>query len=400
MKFFEKHCNSKSLLLIDEFGSGTEPRIGAAIAEALLDRFNRQQSFGVITTHYQNLKHFANENRGVVNGAMLYDRHEMQPLFRLAIGNPGSSFAVEIARKTGIPEEVIAHASEIVGKDYIDMDKYLQDISRDKRYWERKRDEIRRERKRLEEITSKYETDLEAINKQKKEILAQAREQAERLLAESNARIENTIREIREAGADKEKTKQIRKSLQEFKEKIEPTDIAETNKRKKQNPRHKVNNDDVSKQVKPLAAGDTVRLIGQNSPGEIMEVSGKKAVVAFGMIKSTVDLTKLERVSGNQIKKEAKSSNTRDLLHERKLNFKQDIDVRGMRGDEALQAVMYFVDDAIQLGVQRVRILHGTGTGALRQVIREYLGSVNGVARFQDEHVQFGGTGITVVDLG
>lgn len=400
MKFFEKHCNSKSLLLIDEFGSGTEPRIGAAIAEALLDRFNRQQSFGVITTHYQNLKHFANENRGVVNGAMLYDRHEMQPLFRLAIGNPGSSFAVEIARKTGIPEEVIAHASEIVGKDYIDMDKYLQDISRDKRYWERKRDEIRRERKRLEEITSKYETDLEAINKQKKEILAQAREQAERLLAESNARIENTIREIREAGADKEKTKQIRKSLQEFKEKIEPTDIAETNKRKKQNPRHKVNNDDVSKQVKPLAAGDTVRLIGQNSPGEIMEVSGKKAVVAFGMIKSTVDLTKLERVSANQIKKEAKSSNTRDLLHERKLNFKQDIDVRGMRGDEALQAVMYFVDDAIQLGVQRVRILHGTGTGALRQVIREYLGSVNGVARFQDEHVQFGGTGITVVDLG
>ena len=400
MKFFEKHCNGKSLLLIDEFGSGTEPRIGAAIAEALLDRFNRQQSFGVITTHYQNLKHFANENRGVVNGAMLYDRHEMQPLFRLAIGNPGSSFAVEIARKTGIPEEVIAHASEIVGKDYIDMDKYLQDISRDKRYWERKRDEIRRERKRLEEITSKYETDLEAINKQKKEILAQAREQAERLLAESNARIENTIREIREAGADKEKTKQIRKSLQEFKEKIEPTDIAETNKRKKQNPRHKVNNDDVSKQVKPLAAGDTVRLIGQNSPGEIMEISGKKAVVAFGMIKSTVDLTKLERVSGNQIKKEAKSSNTRDLLHERKLNFKQDIDVRGMRGDEALQAVMYFVDDAIQLGVQRVRILHGTGTGALRQVIREYLGSVNGVARFQDEHVQFGGTGITVVDLG
>ena len=400
MKFFEKHCNSKSLLLIDEFGSGTEPRIGAAIAEALLDRFNRQQSFGVITTHYQNLKHFANENRGVVNGAMLYDRHEMQPLFRLAIGNPGSSFAVEIARKTGIPEEVIAHASEIVGKDYIDMDKYLQDISRDKRYWERKRDEIRRERKRLEEITSKYETDLEAINKQKKEILAQAREQAERLLAESNARIENTIREIREAAADKEKTKQIRKSLQEFKEKTAPTDIVETNKRKKQNPRHKVNNDEVSKQVKPLAAGDRVRLIGQNSPGEIMEVSGKKAVVVFGMIKSTVDLTKLERVSGNQIKKEAKSSNTRDLLHERKLNFKQDIDVRGMRGDEALQAVMYFVDDAIQLGVQRVRILHGTGTGALRQVIREYLGSVNGVARFQDEHVQFGGTGITVVDLG
>lgn len=399
MKFFEKHCNGKSLLLIDEFGSGTEPRIGAAIAEALLDRFNRRQSFGVITTHYQNLKHFANENKGVVNGAMLYDRHEMQPLFRLAIGNPGSSFAVEIARKTGIPEDVIAHASEIVGKDYIDMDKYLQDISRDKRYWERKRDEIRRERKRLEEITSKYEADLETINKQKKEILAQAREQAERLLAESNARIENTIREIREAGADKEKTKQIRQSLREFKEKIEPVDMPEIKKRKKQKQKQTAGNDNGLKAAQPLAAGDTVRLIGQSSPGEIMEISGKKAVVAFGMIKSTVDLSKLERVSANQIKKEKKASNTRDLLHERKLNFKQDIDVRGMRGDEALQAVMYFVDDAIQLGVPRVRILHGTGTGALRQVIREYLGSVHGVARFQDEHVQFGGTGITVVDL-
>ncbi|SFK79815.1 endonuclease MutS2 [Proteiniphilum acetatigenes] len=399
MKFFEKHCNGKSLLLIDEFGSGTEPRIGAAIAEALLDRFNRRQSFGVITTHYQNLKHFANENKGVVNGAMLYDRHEMQPLFRLAIGNPGSSFAVEIARKTGIPEDVIAHASEIVGKDYIDMDKYLQDISRDKRYWERKRDEIRRERKRLEEITSKYEADLETINKQKKEILAQAREQAEQLLAESNARIENTIREIREAGADKEKTKQIRQSLREFKEKIEPVDMPEIKKRKKQKQKQTAGNDNGLKAAQPLAAGDTVRLIGQSSSGEIMEISGKKAVVAFGMIKSTVDLSKLERISANQIKKEKKASNTRDLLHERKLNFKQDIDVRGMRGDEALQAVMYFVDDAIQLGVSRVRILHGTGTGALRQVIREYLGSVHGVARFQDEHVQFGGTGITVVDL-
>lgn len=397
MKFFERHCNDKSLLLIDEFGSGTEPRIGAAIAEALLDRFNRRQSFGVITTHYQNLKHFANENKGVVNGAMLYDRHEMQPLFRLAIGNPGSSFAVEIARKTGIPEEVITHASEIVGKDYIDMDKYLQDISRDKRYWERKRDEIRRERKRLEEITSRYEADMETINKQKKEILAQAREQAERLLTESNARIENTIREIREAKADKEKTKQIRQSLQKFREKIEPSDIYEEKKTKRTD--HQVSTDSSLKQTKPLAVGDAVRLIGQSSPGEIMEISGKKAIVAFGMIKSTVDINKLERMSANQLKKEKKASNTRDLLHERKLNFRQDIDVRGMRGDEALQAVMYFVDDAIQLGISRVRILHGTGTGALRQIIRDYLRSVNGVAHFQDEHVQFGGAGITVVDF-
>src|SRR5690554_4736771 len=221
MKFFERHCNEQSLLLIDEFGSGTEPTIGAAIAEALLERFNRQRSFGVITTHYQNLKHFANEHEGVVNGAMLYDRREMKPLFRLSIGNPGSSFAVEIARGIGLPEEVIAHASEVVGSDYINMDKYLQDISRDKRYWERKRDEIRRERKRLEEAASRYEADVEAINKQRKEILERAREEAERMVAESNARIENTIRGIKEAKADKEKTKQLRQSLHTYREGLE-----------------------------------------------------------------------------------------------------------------------------------------------------------------------------------
>lgn len=400
MKFFEKHCNERSLLLIDEFGSGTEPRIGAAIAEALLDRFNIRQAFGVITTHYQNLKHYANEHVGVVNGAMLYDRHEMQPLFRLAIGNPGSSFAVEIARKTGIPEEVIAHASDIVGKDYIDMDKYLQDISRDKRYWERKREEIRRERKRLEEVTAKYEADLDEINRQKKEIMLQAREQASRLLIESNARIENTIREIRETSADKEKTKQLRQSLRDFKDKIAPIDSQPINKPKKPKKNSPSPKCSTPSQERPLTVGDTVRLNGQTSAGEIIKIAGKKATVVFGMIKSTVDLSKLERVSANQLKKEQKTSSTRDFLHERKLSFKQDIDVRGMRGDEALQAVMYFVDDAIQLGMSRVRILHGTGTGALRQIIREYLGTVPGVTHYRDEHVQFGGAGITVLDLG
>src|SRR5690554_3206338 len=408
MKFFERRCNDKSLLLIDEFGSGTEPQIGAAIAEALLDRFNRKKSFGIITTHYQNLKHFANEHEGVVNGAMLYDRHEMKPLFRLTIGNPGSSFAVEIARNIGLPEDVIADASDIVGSDYINMDKYLQDISRDKRYWERKRDEIRRERKRLEGVTLKYESSLEDIDKQKKEILAQAKLQAEQLLAESNARIENTIKQIKEAAADKEKTRQIRKELNSFKRKVESTNIddgvpsnKEGTKRslKKNGLKQKPTKVTQDNKIKEIEVGDTVRLKGQTTHGEVLEVSGKKATIAFGMIKSTVEIGKLERLSSNQIKKEKKSSNTRDILHERKLNFRQDIDVRGMRGDEALQAVMYFVDDAIQLGVSRVRILHGTGTGALRQIIREYLGTVSGVTHFQDEHVQFGGAGITVIDL-
>lgn len=402
MKFFVKNCNKKSLLLIDEFGSGTEPEIGAAIAEALLERYNNQGSYGVITTHYQNLKHFANENKGVVNGAMLYDRHLMQPLFTLSIGNPGSSFAVEIARKIGLPEEVIAHASEKVGGDYINMDKYLQEISRDKRYWARKRDEIRRERKHLSEITSTYEANLEEVNKQKKEILSKAKEEANQLLASSNARIENTIREIRESQADKERTKQVRESLSDFKTKLEQKDEeAKVPKRKKRRVKGKAQPDTKNT---PLQIGDAVRLQGQKSAGEILELNGKKATVAFGALKTTVDINKLERVSKNQIKREGAnrssySQSSSDILYNKKLEFKPEIDLRGMRVDEALQAVMYFIDDAIQVGIGRVRILHGTGTGALRQVVREYLHTVNGVSNYHDEHVQFGGSGITVVEL-
>ena len=403
MKFFLKNCNEQSLLLIDEFGSGTEPQIGAAIAQSLLHRFNERKAFGIITTHYQNLKHYANEHEGVINGAMLYDRHEMQPLFQLSIGNPGSSFAVEIARKIGLPEEVIAEASEIVGSDYINMDKYLQDISRDKRYWERKRDEIRRERKRIEELSEKYQSSLDEISAQKKLILAQAKEEAEKLLSETNVKIEQTIRQIRETQAEKEKTKQVRQTLNEFKEKVaaadlNPADVSKTGKKVTHRTKKPVR---VAESISaPFVLGDVVRMKGQTTVGEILEINDKKAVVAFGMIKSSVGLEKLERVSNNQLKKEQKkSSNTSDLMYEKKLNFKPDIDVRGMRGDEALQAVMYFIDDAIQLNISRVRILHGTGTGALRQIIRDYLRTVNGVARFGDEHVQFGGAGITVVDL-
>lgn len=398
MKFFVKNCNERSLLLIDEFGSGTEPQIGAAIAESLLDRFNRKKSFGVITTHYQNLKHFANENPGVVNGAMLYDRHQMQPLFQLSIGNPGSSFAVEIARKIGLPEDVIAQASDIVGSDYINMDKYLQDITRDKRYWERKRDEIRRERKRLEEVVSKYESDMDDINKQKKEIIAQAKQQAEQLLADSNAKIEGTIRLIRETQADKEKTKLARQSLHQFKEEVVKPEKKPVQKERKNRQLEKKNQNSAAR---ILEIGDAVRMKGQTAIGEILDIQNKKATIAFGVIKTTVDMDTLERATKKELKNESKVQNTmtRDLIHEKKLNFKQDIDVRGMRGDEALQAVVYFVDDAIQLGIARIRILHGTGTGALKQIIRDYLRTVNGVSSFKDEHVQFGGAGITVIDL-
>jgi len=413
MKFFVKNCDKRTIILIDEFGGGTEPQIGGAIAEALLDRFNRNESYGVITTHYQNLKHFAEDTPGIVNGAMLYDRHLMQPLFKLSIGNPGSSFAVEIARKIGLPEDVIADASAKVGSDYINMDKYLQDIVRDKRYWETKRQNVRQQEKKLEDITSRYESNLEAVDKQRKEIMREAKAEAERIIAEANAKIENTIREIKEAQAEKEQTKLARKALDEFKVSIQSKDDADDkiarqmNKLKERQERKKQNQKKASQPVfnkEIIEAGDNVRLKGQTSAGTVLEVHGKQALVAFGMIKSTVKLDKLEKVSKGQIKKEMKrstfvSSQTTDDMREKKLNFKQELDVRGMRGDEAIQAVTYFIDDAILANVSPVRILHGTGTGILRQLIRDYLHTVPGLRKYYDEHVQFGGAGITVVEL-
>lgn len=421
MKIMMKNCNERSLILIDEFGGGTEPQIGGAIAEAVLKRFNIKGTFGVITTHYQNLKHFAEDHEGVVNGAMLYDRHLMQALFQLQIGNPGSSFAVEIARKIGLPEDVIADASEIVGSEYINADKYLQDIVRDKRYWEGKRQTIRQREKHMEETIARYQAEMEELQKSRKEIIRQAKEEAERLLQESNARIENTIRTIKEAQAEKEKTRLVRQELADFRESIDNLTSKEQEDkiaRKMEKLKEKQNRKKEKKQngtkeqpavqqtpkATPITEGCPVRIKGQSSVVEVLEINGKNAVVAFGSIKTTVKTERLERSNAIPQKQEsAKSSfvsnQTQDSMYEKKLNFKQDIDVRGMRGDEALQAVTYFVDDAILVGMSRVRILHGTGTGILRTLIRQYLQTIPGVRHFADEHIQLGGAGITVVDL-
>jgi DNA mismatch repair protein MutS2 len=420
MKFFMKNCDERTLLLIDEFGSGTEPVIGGALAESILDRFNRIGSFGVITTHYRNLKQYAEGHEGVINGAMLYDRHLMQPLFKLSIGHPGSSFAIEIARNIGLPEDVIADASEKVGNDYIDMDKYLQDIVRDKRYWESKRQQIRLQEKKMEEVIARYEKDLETVNQQRKEIVKAAKTEAQQILSEANAKIENTIREIKEAQAEKEHTKTARQTLEKFKENIlntqeEDAKIAlkmqqlhERRERKKQ--RRK--SSDASKPGMPpkpkekptLDKGDTVRIQGQTATGVILDIQDKQATIAFGMLKSAVKLDKLEKVSRGQLKKETKqntfvSAQTAESIYQKKLHFKHEIDIRGMRGDEALQTVTYFIDDAILANVSPVRILHGTGTGILRQLIRDYLSSTPGIKSYKDEHVQLGGAGITVVEL-
>ncbi len=431
MKQMMRYADDSTLLLIDEFGTGTEPQIGGAIAEAVLAQFCAKQAYGVITTHYQNLKHFADIHDGVVNGAMLYDRQQMRPLFQLSIGNPGSSFAIEIARKIGLPEDVIKAASEIVGSDYIQSDKYLQDIVRDKRYWENKRQTIHQREKNLEQTIARYENEVKELEQSRKDILRKAKEQAEEVLKESNKMIERTIKEIRESQAEKEETKKIREQLEAFKAGVKEIDTAandemiarkmrqiqerrarkEKRKREKEkeNEKLKTNNQQSANAtpspvaVAPLKQGDTVRIKGLSSVGKIESLDGKMATVIFGDMRTKMRAERLEHAEAPK-KEEPRAyvtvgRQTRETMDEHKLNFKQDIDVRGMRGDEALTAVTYFIDDAILVGVKRVRILHGTGTGILRQLIRQYLATRPDVESYRDEHVQFGGAGITVVEL-
>lgn len=431
MKQMMRYADDSTLLLIDEFGTGTEPQIGGAIAEAVLAQFCAKQAYGVITTHYQNLKHFADSHDGVVNGAMLYDRQQMRPLFQLSIGNPGSSFAIEIARKIGLPEDVIKAASEIVGSDYIQSDKYLQDIVRDKRYWENKRQTIHQREKNLEQTIARYENEVKELEQSRKDILRKAKEQAEEVLKESNKMIERTIKEIRESQAEKEETKKIREQLEAFKAGVKEIDTAandemiarkmrqiqerrarkEKRKREKEkeNEKLKTSNQQSANAttspvaVAPLKQGDTVRIKGLSSVGKIESLDGKMATVIFGDMRTKMRAERLEHAEAPK-KEEPRAyvtvgRQTRETMDEHKLNFKQDIDVRGMRGDEALTAVTYFIDDAILVGVKRVRILHGTGTGILRQLIRQYLATRPDVESYRDEHVQFGGAGITVVEL-
>ena len=368
----------------------------------------------------------------------------MQPLFVLQIGNPGSSFAVEIARNIGLPEDVIAYASDLVGKDYVMSDKYLQDIVRDKVYWENKRQKIRQRERQLEETIAEYEAQLSSISKEKREVLSDAREEAQRLIQESNAIIENTIRTIKESQAERERTLEARKELQEFRESVQAAEKAKPDdeitrkmekirrrqERKKEGKRAVGNimtslgglpgqggisgtlaglRDHASQQEalarQPITVGCWVRIKGQHTVGRVEMVQQKVARVLFGVMNTMVPLSRLEVTTRPDPKKPASqvssfvSKETRDQVYEKKLHFRPDIDLRGMRGEEALTAVKYFIDDAILLAQSQVRILHGTGTGALRTLIRQYLNTVDGVKNYHDEHVQFGGAGITVVEL-
>lgn len=408
MKMMMKQANYATLILIDEFGGGTEPQIGGAIAQAVLKRFNDKKAFGVITTHYQNLKEFAQDTAGIVNGAMLYDRQQMQPLFQLRIGNPGSSFAVEIARKIGIPEDVIAEASELVGQNYISADKYLQDISRDKRYWENKRQEIHHKEKKLESTIQRYEDEFDRIHAQKHEIIAKAKAEAQQLLDSSNAKIERTIRDIKEAQAERERTKQVREKLSRFKEKLQedpppvPLPAREGRGRTADgSPKNSKHSTPLPRR-EGLEVGLFVKMKGQSTTGRILKLNGREALVAFGTIQTNVKLNRLEPAEAPKAENRTVNivrSTTQDQIRETTLRFTGEIDVRGLRGDECLQTIGLFIDDALVANASRVRILHGTGNGILRQLIRQYLNTIPDVTSYRDENPQFGGTGITVVDL-
>ena len=422
MKFFLKNSNEKTLVLIDEFGTGTEPMLGGAIAEAILAQLNEMKTFGVITTHYTNLKHFASSSEGIENAAMMYDSAKMEPLFQLDIGKPGSSFAFEIARKIGLPENILQDATEKIGKDHINFDKHLRDIVRDKRYWETKRQKIRKVEKSLDELAESYETDLSQLEKQRKEIILKARQEADQILSEANKRIENTIFEIRESQADKEKTKLIRAKLTDFKQnvvesgsvqdelvnrKIQKLKEKESQRNQRRLEKKPIEQKEKEKIAEPdvWKAGDKVMMIGNQNIGEILELNEKNAVVAFGDIRTSISRDKLQKITNNEAKKIQRTynqtiPNINKGMSEKRLSFKTEVDVRGQRTEVALQLIQSWIDDAIMLDFSELRILHGKGNGILKEMIRNYLKSEPAIKSFRDEHVQFGGAGITVVEIG
>lgn len=404
MKYLISKANGRTLFLIDEFGSGTEPLIGGAIAEAILLELNSKKSWGIITTHYQNLKNIADATRGLVNGSMLYDRNKMQPLYILSIGSAGSSFALEIAKKSGLPDNIIAKATELVGKDYVDADKLLLDINRDRKYWEQKRYDVKLKEKKLESLISAWEETTTDLKNRRRKIIEEAKESALAILKDANSNVEKTIREIREAEADKEKTRQLRGELDKFREKLleeynETIKFSSPSKVKKLVKPSDLKKEDIA--AKQFREGDVVKLKNGAITGDIIKLQGDKAIVNFGNTKTTVPVNRLSLTEDRKAQKiniassyvsEATASNS-----QRRKNFRQQIDVRGMRVDEALQAITYYIDDAMQFGVPEVKILHGTGTGVLRMAIREHLTSYKNKLNFQDEDVRFGGAGITVI---
>ncbi|GEO04129.1 endonuclease MutS2 [Adhaeribacter aerolatus] len=388
MKQFVVLAGRKSLVLIDEFGTGTEPQLGGAIAEAVLDKLNQQGVFGVITTHYTNLKNFAQRTPGIVNGAMRYDHKELKPLYQLVIGKPGSSFAIEIARKIGLPQDIVNKASNLAGRDKIRYDRLLEELEAEKVEVEKRNRELATQERKMRQSAKEYSDMKQLLEESKADIISEAKQKAKLLLRDTNQQIEATIQQIRQSQADKEQTKQARQALETFtQEKIK----VEHRPAKK-----------LSTAKGELVPGDLVSILGQDSVGQIVSLKGKTAEVLFGNIKTIVKTENLERVEGQlpKVKKEAPEPSRQGMnLTQRMADFSPTLDVRGQRAEDALTQLMAFVDDAIMLGIPEIKIIHGRGNGILKQVLRDYLRSVKEVASISNEHVERGGDGASLVVL-
>lgn len=396
IKHFILQSDEKTLFLIDEFGTGTEPQLGGAIAEAALERINEKKAFGVITTHYANLKLLAGHQEGIVNGAMLFDTKEMKPLYLLKIGNPGSSFAFEIARNIGFPKLILKNAAKKTGKTQLDFDQQLQQLEVDKERIAIKEKQLQIADDFLKELTEKYNDLLNKTIASESEIIKKANDKALELLDDSNKLIEKTIKEIKEAKAEKEKTKKIREKIKEKVKELKKD--SEIKKIKTENEKT------VTIDHSEFKIGDMVRISGQDSIGEIIEIFGEEAMVSFHSIKFRASLEKLKKVDGNNNRKKSmrKNSGYEDIYSEintKMANFSYTIDVRGKRGEEALNEIRDYIDDAILLNVKEVNILHGKGDGILRKIIREFLSTSDEVKSFKNQNIEFGGDGITVVSF-
>lgn len=437
MKNLVSRANNRSLVLIDEFGSGTEPAAGGAIAETILANIEKKGVYGIITTHYTNLKLYASNSTGTINGAMLFDTANIKPLYKLEVGLPGNSFAFELARKIGLPESIIKEAEQRAGTSFVDMEKQLRKISRNRRQLDEKLLKIKHTDKTLENITDRYQKELEEIQSSKKEIIAQAKQEAQEILQQANKQIEATIKSIKEAQAEKERTKQARKELEEFNRSLKEGPDSESDKkiaakmqqlieRKKRKEERKKeaeskkgsaatnsgsasqtgqttgNHTTASQANRPLAVGDKVRLKGKDLIGEVMQIGGNSVTISVGNIISKMDKEAVERISNKEFGKALTAlpkqiSNHSASLSERKLNFKPSIDVRGERLVDALDIVGRFIDDALMVGMDQVKILHGKGNGILKEELRKYIKTIPGVESCKDEDIRFGGSGITIV---
>jgi DNA mismatch repair protein MutS2 len=405
MKNLVLNSDNKSLFLIDEFGTGTEPQLGGAIAEAVLERLNENKSMGVVTTHYSNLKLLARQGNGIINGAMLFDTNKMEPLYELKIGKPGSSFAFEIAKKIGFPKSILKNAEKKTGKKQLDFDQQLHQLEIEKKELDQKKDEFKTADDFLSEMIDKYEKLKNDLDIRKTKIISDAQQEAYDIIQSSNKLIENTIQGIKESKADKEKTKVLRVKLSEEKEKIISK---KASKIKLKDPVKEIKLVETPEQdidPEPIRKGDMVHIIEQDVFSEVLEIKGNEIVVGFNSITLKTTIDKVKKTSKTKHKKHTsfsrKTAHSGILseMNDKMANFKLQLDVRGKRGEEAVELVRQYIDDAILLNLNELKILHGKGHGILRSMIHEYLGTVSEIKQYKDEHVERGGSGITIVIL-